>query len=212
MNRRRAFMRDRNGAGAAEFALILPLFLIILLGTIDAGRFAWDFNRAAKATQIGARWAVATDIIPGGDEADGLKNYSFSISGEAIQGDPVDNTAFPGVYCDSSGGTVTCNCKGTCNFAIDVTTEAQADWDNLLGRMRRIYPMIQSDNLRIDYDWSGLGFAGDPHGPDVAPLTTVTLKGMQFNPITLLLFDGTIGIPESSYSLTMEDGDGEFSN
>lgn len=212
MSKLRSFMRDFRGAGAAEFALILPVFLIFLLGTIDAGRYAWEFNQAAKATQTGARWAVVTDLIPGGDATDGLKNYSWAVSGIVPQGTTVPEADFPGVYCTSSGGTAACTCKGSCAFDTTVDSDAQADWDKLVGRMQQIYPAIQSDNIRIDYDWSGLGYAGDPNGPDVAPLTTVTLKGMQFQPITLLLFGGTINIPESSYALTMEDGDGDFSN
>ena len=72
MNGLRAFLRDGRGASAAEFALVLPLFLLFLLGTVDAGRYIWTVNEAEKATQIGARWAVATQLIPGGDASDGL--------------------------------------------------------------------------------------------------------------------------------------------
>ena len=56
--------RDRSGAGAAEFALVLPLFLMFLLGIIDAGRYMWEHNRAEKATQMGTRYAVVTDMVP----------------------------------------------------------------------------------------------------------------------------------------------------
>ena len=209
-----AFIRDRRAAGAAEFALVLPLFLIFLLGTIDAGRYAWEFNRAAKATQVGARWAIVTDLIPGGEDADSLKNYSFAVNGDVPQGEVVDSTFFPGVTCTSSSGVVSCTCAtgGTCNFTLTTDIAAQDAWNALVARMQQIYPAVQSDNVQIDYEWSGLGYSGDPFGPDVAPLTTVSLKNMQFQPLTLLLFGGTIGIPESSYSLTLEDGDGDFSN
>lgn len=212
MRKLRAILRDHRGAGAAEFAIVLPLFLIFLLGTIDAGRYAWEFNQAAKATQTGARWAIVTDLVPGGNTATGLKNYSWAVSGIVPQGTPVPESDFGGVYCESSGGTASCTCKVSCPFSTTVDVDAQDAWDKIVGRMQQIYPAIQSDNVRIDYDWSGLGFAGDPNGPDVAPLTTVTLKDMQFQPLTLLLFGGTIDIPESSYALTMEDGDGDFSN
>ena len=36
---------------------------ILLFAIIDGGRFAWEYNRAEKATQIGARMAVVTDVI-----------------------------------------------------------------------------------------------------------------------------------------------------
>lgn len=210
----RSILDDRRAASAAEFALILPVFLIFLLGTIDAGRYAWEFNRAAKATQTGARWAVVTDLIPGGDADDGLKNYSFAETGEVTQGEPVDDTLFPGVICTSEDGIAECECAagGTCNFEVAVDATAQDAWDRLIARMRNIYPAIDSDNVVVEYAWSGLGYSGDPFGPDVAPLTTVSLRDMEFQPLTFYLFGGTIGIPESSYSLTLEDGDGDYSN
>ena len=56
-----SLLRDRSAASAAEFALVLPLLLLFLFGIIDAGRFMWEYNRAEKATQVGARVAVVTD-------------------------------------------------------------------------------------------------------------------------------------------------------
>ena len=217
----RSFLRDGRGAGAAEFALILPLFLLFLLGIIDAGRFAWAFNQAEKATQVGARWAVVTDVIPGGATATGLRNYSF-VSSSVPQGGTVNSTAFPGVYCQTNGSTatspLTCTCKGTCGFSVATSdATAQAAWTNLVTRMQSIYPGLGPQNVRIDYDWSGLGYAGDPNGPDVAPLVTVSLRSetanrMTFQPMTLMLFGGALGIPSASHTLTMEDGSGTESN
>ena len=117
----RPFLRDRSGAGAAEFALILPLFLLVLFGIIDAGRFAWAFNQAEKATQVGARLAVVTDVIPGGASATGLRNYSF-VSSSVPQGGTVNATAFPGVYCQTNGSAanspLACTCKASCGFSV----------------------------------------------------------------------------------------------
>ena len=207
-----AFLRDRRGSSAAEFALILPMFLLFLLGIIDAGRYAWDFNQAEKATQIGARWAVATQIIPGGTASDGLLNYSFAVTGGIAQGTVVPASDFPGVYCETASGILVCTCKGTCDFSVAIDTSAQDAFDDLVERMAQIYPNIGPENVRIDYDWSGLGFSGDPNGPDVAPLVTVSLRDAEFQPITLMLFSGALPIPTASYSLTLEDGQGTSSN
>src|SRR3546814_11895431 len=56
------FVHDQRGA-AAEFALVLPLLLIFVLGTIDIGLYAWRINQAEKATQMGARWAVVNEPL-----------------------------------------------------------------------------------------------------------------------------------------------------
>jgi Flp pilus assembly protein TadG len=206
-----AFLRDGRGASAAEFALVLPLFLLFLLGIVDAGRYAWEFNEAEKATQIGARWAVATDVVPSG-----LASYSFAVSGGISQGTTVPKSSFGGIWCASDSGTVSCTCKdgNACAFGTAANSTA---FQNLVTRMAQIYPNISAANVRIDYDWSGLGFAGDPNGPDVAPLVTVSLRTeptnrVKFQPMTLMLFSGTLPIPSASYTLTMEDGQGTDSN
>ena len=212
--------RDRSGAGAAEFALVLPVFLFFLLGTIDVGRFIWAVNETEKAVQIGARWAVTTDIIPGGDigcdtsgnnnATPGMKCYSYALSGTIAQGDPVPQSDFPTTTCTSSGGTVSCACAG-CPFDTTVDTVGQAAFDALVARMAEVQPRIAADNITISYAWSGIGYAGDPNGPDVAPIVTVGVTGLGFRPIFLAgIYD--FGLPGPSYSLTMEDGDGGFGN
>ena len=86
-----------------------------------------------------------------------------------------------------------------------------AAFNNILGRMRMFDNSIEADNVRIEYSWSGLGYAGDPNGPDVAPIVTVRLVNMQHTPIFTLLV-GTVDLPEFAYSLTAEDSDGDRSN
>lgn len=202
----RTFLCDRSGATAAEFALILPIALLFLLGLIDAGRYGWAFNQAEKATQIGARWAAATDLVPAG-----LGTYSYAISGGIEQGTIVPKNSFPGITCTSSGGTVSCQCKagGTCPSGIPGTPD-QAAFDRLADRMFRVWGGVSKDAITIDYDWSGLGFAGDPHGPDVAPLITVSLKSQRF-PMWFLL-GSTVPLPDTRYTVPSEDTLGTVSN
>ena len=217
--------RDRSGAGAAEFALVLPVFLLFLLGTIDVGRFIWAVNETEKAVQIGARWAVTTDIIPGGDigcdtsgngnnnATPGMKCYSYALSGTIAQGDPVPQSDFPTIQCKMNGAAAACECVSNCPAPFDITvdTVGQAAFDALVARMAEVQPRIAADNITISYAWSGIGYAGDPNGPDVAPIVTVGVTGLGFRPIFLAgIYD--FGLPGPSYSLTMEDGDGGFGN
>ncbi|CCA93444.1 TadE/TadG family type IV pilus assembly protein [Novosphingobium sp. PP1Y] len=199
-------VRNEDGASAAEFALVLPILLIALIGTIDVGLYAWNINQAEKATQTGARWAVATDMV-----ASGLKTYSFAVSGGVPQGTVVDQTAFPGVTCQSNGTTASCTCVsgGTCSFPL---TADNAAFTRLVTRMAQIDGDITASNVVVTYAWSGLGFSGDPNGPDVAPLTTVSLRNMAYTPLTTLLFQVSVPLPSFAYALTMEDGSGTVSN
>ncbi|MBB4641212.1 TadE/TadG family type IV pilus assembly protein [Rhizorhapis suberifaciens] len=193
---------DRRGATAAEFALVLPLMLLFLLGILDVGRLMWTWNQAEKATQTGVRYAVATNVV-----ANNLSGFSFATTGYGTQGDPVSTTAFTGMACTSTS----CTCTGTACNSINTSLNNTA-FTNLINRMNDIFPQIAAANVTVDYTNVGLGFAGDPNGPDVAPLVTVKLRNLTFQPITLLLFNTSITLPDFSAALTLEDGNGTYSN
>lgn len=200
------FIRDEQGGPAAEFAMVLPILLIFLLGTIDVGRLMWDWNRAEKATQMGVRFAVATDIVPSG-----LNTYSFAVDGGVPQGDPVPLAKFPGLSCTGTISSATCTCKsgGTCAFPL---TGDHRAFNNIVDRISLFKSDVMAANVVVDYDYSGLGFAGDPNGPDVAPLVTVRLRNLDFQPLLTQIFGAAITLPDFSAALTLEDGDGTYSN
>lgn len=207
MNGQRILSRllsDQRGA-AAEFALILPLAMLLFLGLIDAGRYLYTVNRAEKATQVGARFAIVTDPV-----ASGLAGFSFvgaDVDGVTLtQGDRIPAGALGTISCNGSS----CSCTG-CPTGLNGTTRNAAAFNRLLGRMQDFMPEILPANLVIEYRGSGLGYAGDPNGMDIAPLVTVRLRNMTFTPF-FLLGGIDIDLPDFSYTLTMEDGQGTGSN
>jgi Flp pilus assembly protein TadG len=51
-------MKARSrGQALVEFALVLPIFLVLLFGMIDIGRVVWANDDLANAAREGARWA-----------------------------------------------------------------------------------------------------------------------------------------------------------
>ena len=205
MSRLRAIVTNQSGGPAAEFALVLPLALLFLFGIIDVGRFMWEYNRAEKATQMGARFAAVTDFIP-----IGLRTYTFVGVGGLTQGDPIPASSYGTMTCTKPGAAaVSCTCAGTCGWG---TTASPTAFQSIVSRMNLFFPRITANNVRIEYVPSGLGYAGDPNGPDIAPLITVKLTGLTFTPITTQIFNASIAMPDFSYSLTMEDGAGTVSN
>ena len=77
-------LRSTSAASGVEFALVLPLFLLLLFGIIDGGRFMYEYNEAEKATQVGARVAVVTNVL-----STGLRDENYAgqvVGGTAIAG------------------------------------------------------------------------------------------------------------------------------
>lgn len=197
----RAMLRSTHGGTAAEFGLLTPLLLSFMIGTVDLGRFLWTCNRAEKATQMGARFAVTNDIVPGG-----LATYDFAVAGGIPQGDPIPLSSFGGADCNSASGTVTCTCKtgATCPSLNPINTAA---FTAIVTQMQRFYPSLTADNVTVSYEYSGLGYAGDPNGIQVSPVVTVRLKQPTFTPILFRFFgNATISLPAYAASLTLEDG------
>jgi Flp pilus assembly protein TadG len=48
----------RRGQALVEFALVLPVLLVILMGTVDAGRLIFAYNSVANAAREGGRTAI----------------------------------------------------------------------------------------------------------------------------------------------------------
>ena len=205
-------VRSQSGSSAAEFALVLPLFLIMLFGIIDAGRFMWEFNRAEKATQVGARVAVVTNVLSAG-----LHDEAFA--GQTVNGTKIANGgripagALGTMVCSSTG----CSCE---------TQPCPAAWDSRHRRpsptcwsheCRQIDPSIAATNVRIRYSGSGMGFAGNAGSSgtgemEISPLITVSaLPDLQFTPITTFLL-ASMTMPDFATTLTAEDASGSYSN
>jgi Flp pilus assembly protein TadG len=51
----RRYARDRKGAAAVEFALVLTLLIVPILNVMDFGLYAWDRIQVDNAAQIGAQ-------------------------------------------------------------------------------------------------------------------------------------------------------------
>jgi Flp pilus assembly protein TadG len=50
--------QDEGGQAIVEFALMLPLFLLLVTGIIDLSRAVWEENTLAYAAREGTRYAI----------------------------------------------------------------------------------------------------------------------------------------------------------
>lgn len=210
MSGRRSFLRTSDGASAAEFAMVLPLALLLLFGLFDVGRYAWTLNQLEKAAQMGARYAVSTALVPTG--LNSYETIGLTCPGGVLKaGDRICREALGAIRCTGTNTSATCTCqRSPCP---NLGSSNGAAFANIVTRMRVITPMIRADNVAITYSGSGIGYAGDPglddNGDplsDIAPLVTVELSGIGLR--TMTLFGGTVALPPVRSTLTLEDGDG----
>ncbi len=194
----RQIAASNAGNTGIEFTLLLPLLILLLLGFLDAARYMWSVNRAEKATHMGVRYAITTDMV-----AANLSSYSFTENGLA-QGVSIPTSEFVGVTCNSTS----CTNKGSG----PVPGYSATAFNNIVARMRLFMPEIQRENVIIEYDNSGIGYAGDPNAPDVAALVTVQLSGLNFRPVTIYAFGASVPLPSFRSALTLEDGSGTVAN
>ena len=59
--RLRSFARERRGAAALEFALFVPMFLLVVVGVIEYGRVLAQTNAIEKGMRAGAMIAARSD-------------------------------------------------------------------------------------------------------------------------------------------------------
>jgi hypothetical protein len=199
------FRAEDRGTSAAEFALVVPITMLFLFGIIDAGLFAWRINEVEKATQMGTRLAVVTDPVASGLTTASYVNTTVGAT-TLTQGDVIPAGALGLITCNSAS----CSCTtGPCPATLGYSATA---FNGIRDRMRRFDSRITAANIVVEYRGSGLGFAGDPNGMEIAPLTTVRVQNLRFQPLTLMLFGQSFTMPAFSYSLPMEDGSGTRSN
>lgn len=121
----RSLARPRRGQAIVEFALILPIFLLIVFGTLDLGRIVFLKAVLENAVREGARAGMVT------------QPFSETVVRNRV-------TAQPGL----ANATVDASCSGGidndgCGYGSTVTVEATLPVQIVAG----LVPALPSPNL-----------------------------------------------------------------
>jgi Flp pilus assembly protein TadG len=104
--------RHARGQSVAEFALVIPLFLVMLFGIIDIGRVIWANDALANAAREGARYASVTGsslVTPTSTKAD-IKTYTRNYAIAAGT-----NVIVTVCYSAVANSSATAGCSGDTN-------------------------------------------------------------------------------------------------
>ncbi len=173
-SKRSPFWGDEHAAALTEFAYVMPLMLILVLGSMEFSVAVWQRSAVQKAAQLGVRMAVVSDPV-----ASNLMSGLFT--GTSVNG---------GVCADQGTGTTPANCQITATDCTFSTTNNQGTctngrtfsgtaFDLIFNAARRAYPSLTKNNLRVSYASNGLGFFGDPEGVPVT--VTVTIRCLSYD-------------------------------
>lgn len=69
-------MKSENGQSVIEFALVLPMLMVLCVGMAELGRAIWAWNMAQMAASEGARRGI---VIANGAWADSVQAGAHSI-------------------------------------------------------------------------------------------------------------------------------------
>jgi len=198
----RRFARQETGAALVEYAIVLPLFLLLLLGVIDFGRYSGKFVMVQKALERGARVAAVRPAICAG------------VPQTHTRAPVVGNAVPPKFGTSCSAGNVCAN-PGTITCPLDTNNATGAE---IWNRIAAVMPNgVVATQVSVSYAYDqNLGFVGGPY----VPLVTVELTTANFDFVTPLgalatlasgivnpngAPSGTVPFPAMSVTLPGED-------
>ncbi len=76
----RRFARASEGAAAIEFAIILPVFVMFVMGIFEGGRMMWIRNSIQTATEEAGRFAMAHTTATDAELITQAADYFDSVS------------------------------------------------------------------------------------------------------------------------------------
>jgi Flp pilus assembly protein TadG len=141
-------LRDITGSVLVESTLVIPIFLVLVLGTIDVTYMFYEWALASKAAYVGARTAVVSDPV-----ATTITNLSFDDT-------KVGQHCFDGTnYCSSATTVCTSTACTPSTWGHDGTA-----FTTIFTPMQARFPRLQPGNVVISYATNGLGLVGQPGG------------------------------------------------
>lgn len=111
-----ALARDRRGAAAVEFALVVPVFLMLLLGGMEFGRYVWTAVTLEHAAREATRFALVHPEGGSSMTADEIATLARSRAA-GLAADALD-VAVSWSGGTGSGGTVTVAVSYTYSFLL----------------------------------------------------------------------------------------------
>ena len=155
------FWQDRSGSPTAETVVVLSPLLVVFFAIADMTIVYMTIETSQKAAQMGARLAVTRSPIHGQVWSDNKTDLAIGQAGDTcftVTGNDPCQTPPSSWVCD--GKRLAPECSSTA-FSI------------LVSEIKRLYPSVRQQNVKVEYIYRRLGVAGGIFQPEVR----VTIEG-----------------------------------
>ena len=185
---------DERGGVLVETTVLLSVFMLLVLGSVDFLMALYQWNAASKAVQIGASIASRSNPVASGfTSITGMEggaslgsamppgSYSTRICSGTANANNTGSCTGGGTYVAAAMNVIVCgrkdtavvNAAGKCQPASCLTPES-----TYCAGMQDMFWRVKPENVNIQYGSTGLGYAGRPGGP--VPTITVSLQNLPF--------------------------------
>lgn len=162
-------VRSERGAAAVEFALVLPVLLLVVAGAVEFGRAFWFYDALSKATRDATRYISIANCFSGESASDcntrigGMIGEAKNIVTRAATGAGVTNFSPTNVdvRCVTSAGVSSACLTGSNVLGASYVSVAVINYGIRLG------------------EWLPLNYSGGAAGYDLGiyPYTTMRYMG-----------------------------------
>jgi Flp pilus assembly protein TadG len=147
------FARQTKASASVEFALMVPLLVVLLFGGAEAGHFVWTQHKLVEAVRDGARFASRLPVY---DVCDGNSSVISSTLEDQIK----LLTRTGQIYATNAQPAV----PGWTDTQVTVTISCEAFVDTgIYSDLGGAGPVVTVAASGVGYPWlfNGLGFAGN---------------------------------------------------
>jgi Flp pilus assembly protein TadG len=153
-------LRDISGSVFVEAAVVMPLFFLLALGTVDVSYMFYEWSLANKAAYVGARTAVVSNPV-----ASNVANVSYTAAELQRLGQLCFNTANGNATNPVNCPSVSAVCVSSSASCGTGNTYSSTAFTHILTAMQGVFPRIAASNVEITYSTANLGnlgFVGQP--------------------------------------------------
>jgi len=185
-----AISRNESGATLAEFALVLPVFLLLIFGAIEGGMLMWQFQQGEIAAKRAVRIAVTRQLMTANAMGDCGPSTPTTTPAGTLCAQIPDTSVWATCKGNGSGGSV-CG-PGVARVALEIS---------------RFYPAVKPENINIQLSGGNLGFMGLGHP---TPIVSVSFTSVNYQFAVIGAFPGlnqlaNFAMPKMTASAPAED-------